>query len=236
MEGDPVNGGENWFLAGLVSFLIGHLFFMFAMSARSYELLGAGIPNDGSYIRAFVLIYVMVMVKTLIPGIKDDNLKVGVIVYSFIIGRMLFWALVTTIQENDLLQRLKLSLQKDAKTHKVEKLKYIKLLQEQTLYGLKAQSSASIMFVISDSILGYSKFVDQQNRIVMILGTYFYALIFFAISANQNQICVDCFSRSRLGCLQERILVDFDKSGMMFGCFYCFRKICVVFHFCKNTH
>jgi len=52
----------------------------------------------------------MVMVKTLIPGIKDDNLKVGVIVYSFIIGRMLFWALVTTIQENDLLQRLKLSL------------------------------------------------------------------------------------------------------------------------------
>ena len=110
MEDDPVNGGENWFLAGLVSFLIGHLFFMFAMSARSYELLGAGIPNDGSYIRAFVLIYVMVMVKTLIPGIKDDNLKVGVIVYSFIIGRMLFWALVTTLQENDLLQRLKLSL------------------------------------------------------------------------------------------------------------------------------
>ena len=40
------------------------------------------------------------------------------------------------------------------------------------------------MFVISDSILGYSKFVDKKNRIVMILGTYFYALLFFAVSAN----------------------------------------------------
>ena len=67
------------------------------MSARSYELLGAGIPNDGPYIKAFVLIYVVVMVKTLIPGIKDEVLKVGVVVYSFIIGRMLFWALITTI-------------------------------------------------------------------------------------------------------------------------------------------
>jgi uncharacterized membrane protein YhhN len=83
---------------------------MFAMSARSYELLGAGIPNDGPYIKAFVLIYVVVMVKTLIPGIKDEVLKVGVVVYSFIIGRMLFWALITTIQENELLDRLKLSV------------------------------------------------------------------------------------------------------------------------------
>ena len=96
MEDHPQRGSDKWFLSGLVSFLIGHVFFMFAMSARSFELKSAGIPNDGNMIKGAVALYVIFMIKTLIPGIKDDVLKIGVVVYSFIIGRMLFWALITT--------------------------------------------------------------------------------------------------------------------------------------------
>ena len=118
MEEHPQIGSDKWFLSGLVAFLIGHVFFMFAMSARSYELLSSGISNDGYAIKGAVSLFVVFMIKTLIPGIKDDVLKVGVVIYAFVIGRMLFWALISTTQENELLMKLKLALKKDPKTNK----------------------------------------------------------------------------------------------------------------------
>lgn len=38
MEDHPVHGNDLWFLLGLVSFLIGHIFFMFSLGKRSYAL------------------------------------------------------------------------------------------------------------------------------------------------------------------------------------------------------
>jgi hypothetical protein len=38
MEDHPQYGSDIWFLTGLVSFLVGHIFYMFSLSKRSYAL------------------------------------------------------------------------------------------------------------------------------------------------------------------------------------------------------
>lgn len=50
-------------------------------------------------------------------------------------------------------------------------------------FGVQNYMIASLFFVVSDAILGYSKFVDKANRTSIILGTYFIALFFFMLSA-----------------------------------------------------
>ena len=96
MEDDPKYGDELWFLSGLVSFLVGHIFFMFGMSTRSIDFEKSGLSINTIPIKLFIIVYVVCMVKVLIPGIDDPVLKVGVCVYAFIIGRMFMYALIIT--------------------------------------------------------------------------------------------------------------------------------------------
>jgi len=45
--------------------------------------------------------------------------------------------------------------------------------------------TASVFFVISDSILGYSKFLEKYDRTLAVMSTYYTALLFFMLSTLQ---------------------------------------------------
>jgi len=58
--------------------------------------------------------------------------------------------------------------------------------------GILTHAVASICFLISDSILGYSKFVEKDERQLAVMVTYYASLVFFALSAMADSTCVRC--------------------------------------------
>ena len=62
-------------------------------------------------------------------------------------------------------------------------------------YGVKYYVIAASLMTISDMILAYSRFVDQEDRQLYIWSSYFCSLIFFALSAMADQACLHCFTR-----------------------------------------
>jgi len=71
MEDHPSVGHETWFLSGLVSFLIGHIFFMLSLSKRSYNLLkSSGIPQKDNFEKLFVILYLVTLLMILVPNIE----------------------------------------------------------------------------------------------------------------------------------------------------------------------
>ena len=60
------------------------------------------------------------------------------------------------------------------------------------IFGFRLHALASISFLISDSILGYAKFVEKQERPIAVMVTYYSSLILFALSALSDSICVEC--------------------------------------------
>ena len=89
MEDHPEYGHELWFLTGLVSFLMGHIFLMFAISLKSYTLTKAGFSDYPTSIPVCVIIYVIGILCVIIPNVKKPVLKIGVVLYGGVIGRML---------------------------------------------------------------------------------------------------------------------------------------------------
>lgn len=113
MEDHPSVGHETWFLTGLVSFLIGHIFFMLSLSKKSYKLLEkSGIPQKDDAERLVIIVFVVGMIMLLTPNIKDSVLKIGVVIYAFVIGRMALWSLILNRQEGSLQTLLKAQLTK----------------------------------------------------------------------------------------------------------------------------
>lgn len=71
MEGDPSYGGEIWFLTGLVSFLIGHIYFIFAMRNRLQEHQNRGIPNTNHWALPVIVIFAISMTSVICPNVDD---------------------------------------------------------------------------------------------------------------------------------------------------------------------
>ncbi|MCR8659585.1 lysoplasmalogenase [Paenibacillus endoradicis] len=82
----------QWFIIGLFSFLIGHIFYIFAFNLRRSK----GIRNKsiGFIISAYAIIMAIIMVMSLIDGQKG-GLIVPVILYIVVISLMVWTAWLT---------------------------------------------------------------------------------------------------------------------------------------------
>jgi len=82
----------QWFIIGLFSFLIGHIFYILAFNLRRSK----GKRNNlmGLFISAYAIIMAIIMVKSLIEGQKG-GLIVPVILYIFVISLMVWIAWLT---------------------------------------------------------------------------------------------------------------------------------------------
>ena len=193
LEDHPTIGHDFWFLGGLVSFLIGHIFFMFALSKKSYKLEKFGIKQKDDTERIVIIFFVVGMIGLLVPNINDNVLKIGVCVYAFVIGRMALWSLILNNQESRLNDTLKSELNKLSKQEiNSDKGLYYIYVTEQlkgSFSNIQNYVIASFFFVISDSILAYAKFVEKGEkgeRQKLVLITYFTSLFFFMLSAIQS--------------------------------------------------
>jgi hypothetical protein len=168
LEDHPTMGHEFWFLGGLVSFLVGHIFFMFALSKRSYNMEKFGIEQKDETERIIVIFIIVGMIGILVPNISDNVLKIGVCVYAFVIGRMALWSLILNNQESRLCDTLKNDLNKLSKQEaKGDKGLYYIYVTEQLkgcVSNIQNYTIASFVFVISDSILAYAKFVEKGEK------------------------------------------------------------------------
>lgn len=94
MEGDPTYGGEIWFLTGLVSFLIGHIYFIFAMRNRLNEYRQCGIENTNLWALPVIIVFAITMVSIICPEVDDDILRVGTVFYAAVIGTMAYHSMI----------------------------------------------------------------------------------------------------------------------------------------------
>ena len=99
MEGHAKYGGEAWFLAGLLAYLVGHIFLINAFSKKQKELRAAGWDSKPKFILAIACIYASAVLYTIVPAVKDKVTQVGVVFYGITIGIMAYKALVLQWQE-----------------------------------------------------------------------------------------------------------------------------------------
>lgn len=102
MEGDPNYGGEPWFLTGLVSFLIGHIYFIFAMRNRLSEYTSCGILNTNGWALPVIIFFTVAMVSIICPKVDDLVLRAGVVFYALVIGTMAYHSMILATAENNL--------------------------------------------------------------------------------------------------------------------------------------
>jgi uncharacterized membrane protein YhhN len=91
------NKGEIYFILGLVSFLISHVFYIVLFSKQT---ITKSINNKLSFASGIgvILLYFLGMITTLGP--KLGSLTIPVIVYAIVISSMLFFALKGSFQWN----------------------------------------------------------------------------------------------------------------------------------------
>ena len=90
LEEHPKIGGIHFFLFGLVSFLFAHVLLIYGMYLRIDQLKVAG---RDSFIKTFVFVFMVIVLGNVLPHVGDFILSLGVLVYSIIIGYMLYCAL-----------------------------------------------------------------------------------------------------------------------------------------------
>ena len=106
METDPKYGAEPWFLIGLVSFLTGHIFFIYAMKNRLHEYISYGVQNTNSWAAPFIVFFCLLMIGILCPNVDDIVLRIGVIFYAIVIGTMAYNSMVLSTVEQNMKQSL----------------------------------------------------------------------------------------------------------------------------------
>ena len=103
MERHPSWESNIWFLAGLVSFLVGHIFFILGMQKRIKDLTSSDqIKNENLWALPCVMIYVVTICYIILPHISDIVLQGGVIAYAAVIGIMVYNSLVMTVLDSKL--------------------------------------------------------------------------------------------------------------------------------------
>ena len=146
-----------------------------------------------------ILIYCLTLIGIVVPHVKDPVLKIGVVVYAGIIGSMIVAALTLSLQETALKERIRTTVLPAFKNSPLEKF-FAKLCA--ILKGGKNSMSfqyyiiGALLFLVSDSTLGYSKFVEQSYRQNIVLGTYYSSLLFFTWSTFEIVPCAPCLKKS----------------------------------------
>ena len=58
--------------------------------------------------------------------------------------------------------------------------------------GAQWHTIASVLFLVSDSLLAYHKFVTKLEMRFVVLATYFGALLCFSYAAMSDMVCTKC--------------------------------------------
>ena len=103
MELHPQYGVEAWFLTGLISFLVGHLFFTHGLSTRIKAITRSKrVVSTNNWAAPFMAVYVLSLIYVIVPHVEDPVLQVGVGLYGAIIGTMTYHSIVLTTCEANL--------------------------------------------------------------------------------------------------------------------------------------
>ena len=94
METHPKVGNELWFIFGLVSFLIGHVYFLRGMHARVKEITVKAISSDNQFALPFVSLIFIITQYLILPSIDDPVLAVGVVVYGVVMSALVYWSII----------------------------------------------------------------------------------------------------------------------------------------------
>ena len=158
METDPNFGSEKWFLAGLVSFLLGHIMFIRGMKERLENHTKRGIIVTNEWALPMIVCFVVGMAGIICPNVDDPVLQVGVAAYAIIIGAMVYHSLILADAENILKNDIFEAKERieDKKDLRYAFLKTIHYIENGSYEGIRYHVIGSILFLISDSILGYS--------------------------------------------------------------------------------
>lgn len=139
------------------------------------------------------------MAAIICPNVDDPVLQVGVAAYAVVIGTMAYHSLILANVEQNLKNVIYMAKEqlpnKKEFTYVFYNTIYHQDAGELTLPGnwsIRLHVIGSILFLISDSILGYSQFVEKQQRGLAVMITYFASLIFFGLSAMSDMICTKC--------------------------------------------
>ena len=74
MEDHPQYGNHIWFLFGLVVFLLGHVFFIFAIKVKIADINILGHSKYPTFIPVFVCFYVLEVLWVVVPHVKKSVL------------------------------------------------------------------------------------------------------------------------------------------------------------------
>ena len=107
LEEHPKIGGIHFFLFGLISFLFAHCLLIFGMYQRIEQLK---VPGKDSFIKAFVFVFMLIVLGNVLPNIGDPILTMGCFVYSVIIAYMMYCALYLASQESKYLMKVESDL------------------------------------------------------------------------------------------------------------------------------
>ncbi len=145
---------ERFFLPGLVSFLLGHIFYITGF--------GIPIPPPGSEIAALVIAAILILVSgwvyvKLANGMQvsgKDRMRIPVLIYTIVIALMLFLALLTLFNN------------------------------EWALLPSILVSVGALLFIISDIMNAWARFVRPlPNYRLWIMSTYHLAQVGIAMGA-----------------------------------------------------
>lgn len=130
-------------------------------------------------------------------------MKMAGIIYTFVTGRLLFFSLVLSNQEQKFFRKLRSDILRMSQHHRDGPVGVFLRMSLQMFkgdiigvqYGLKYYTVAAIMMTTSDVIFAYSRFVDQTDRSFYVLIVYYIASAVTAMSSLTEQACLTCLTR-----------------------------------------
>ena len=186
LEKDRVHYSEMYFIYGLGAFLISHAIFAICFYMRLKRLQNickTHCPATMSFdiVPYLVFVYAIIFFNIMSVNLsKDENLKYAVGIYCFVIGMMFFMAL----WNHRLEKRVRHTIDDEPK-----KMKHLMGLLPR--WRAPGYLIGSVLFIISDSFIGYGRFVETDEDVqynIQILSTYFIAITFLCISSISEPI------------------------------------------------
>ena len=142
--------------------------------------------------------YVSVLIWLIIPHVEDPVLAVGLVVYGTVIGAMIYNSLVLTTVESNLQNYLEYEYRQLSdslkKSYPGQFIKHMSGIASGLVGSVQYHTLAALLFLLSDTILGFTKFVTKTRNDFAILSTYFAALTMFTLSAMSDVVCTKCTS------------------------------------------
>jgi uncharacterized membrane protein YhhN len=161
------------------------------------------VKNDNNWALIVVIMYVAVLCWIILPHVADPVLQVGLVVYGGVIGTMVYNSLALTTVESNLHIYLESEYRHLSdglkKSYPGVFIKHMSLTATGVLGSLQYHTFAAFLFLVSDTVLGYTKFVSQSRPEFLILSTYFGALLLFTLSGMSDMVCTRCTCASSMG-------------------------------------